>query len=290
MNKPVLFIFTALIVANIFSWSLFVSVYDSKFLKVDFLNVGQGDSTLIKTPSGQKILIDGGPNYNLATEELAKEIPFWDKEIDLVILSHPEQDHFAGLFKVFKLYKVKNIVWSGDIKDTELFRTFETAVSNEQKEDGAKVYKVDVNDKILFGSGEIDVLYPFEMSNSSNQESANGNCLVLKLLYKKTSFLFTGDIGFTEEQNILKSQENIDADILKVAHHGSKYSSSIDFLKAVSPKVSIIQVGKDNTYGHPTKETLQRLDEVGSKIYRNDLNGNVEVVSDGLNLKILSEN
>src|SRR5574344_1340768 len=124
MNKPVLFIFAVLIAGNIFSWSLFVSAHDSNFLKVDFLNVGQGDSTLIKTPSGQKILIDGGPDYNLATEELAKEIPFWDKEIDLVILSHPEQDHFAGLFKVFKLYKVKNIVWTGDIKDTELFRNF----------------------------------------------------------------------------------------------------------------------------------------------------------------------
>jgi competence protein ComEC len=181
-------------------------------------------------------------------------------------------------------------VWSGDTKDTELFRNFEAAVLNEQKEDGAKVYAVDANDKILFGSGEFDVLYPFEMSNSSNQESANGNCLVLKLDFKKNSFLFTGDIGFAEEQSILKSQENIDVDILKVAHHGSKYSSSAEFLKAVSPKASIIQVGKNNTYGHPAPETLERLNEAGLRVYRNDLNGNIEVVSDGSNLKILSEN
>lgn len=287
MNKPVLFIFGILVAANIFSWSLFAEVYHNRYLVVDFLNVGQGDSSFIKTPEGYKIIIDGGPDYNKAAEKLAKEMPFWDKEIDLMILTHPEQDHFAGLFKILQLYDVKNIIWTGDEKDTEEFKKFALMVKQEQAE-GSKVYQVDAGDKILFGKTEMDVLFPYELTQN-NKQSVNENCIVAKLIFDKNYFLFAGDISDKEEKQIIASKENIDADVLKVAHHGSKYSSSIGFLDAVSPKIAVIQVGK-NTYGHPANETISRLGEVGAKIYRNDLNGDIKIVSDGKNMKIVSEN
>lgn len=287
MNKPVLFIFIILIVANIFSWFLFVKIQNEQYLMVDFFNVGQGDSIFIKTSEGHKIIIDGGPDYNIASEKLAEQLDFWDKEIDLMILSHPEQDHFTGLFKILKLYQVKNIVWTGDIKDTEGFKNFQLAVRQEQIE-GAKIYNLDANDKILIGQTQMHILFPFSLSNQDTQ-SVNENCLVVKLDFDKNSFLFTGDIGFDQEKLIISNQENIDIDVLKVAHHGSKYSSSSEFLKAVSPEVSVIQVGK-NSYGHPGVETLTRLIESGSKVFRNDLIGDIQIISDGKNLKILSEN
>ncbi|MFA5087261.1 MAG: MBL fold metallo-hydrolase [Candidatus Paceibacterota bacterium] len=287
MNKPILFIFGILVAANIFSWSLFVEAHRSQYLVVDFLNVGQGDSSFIKTPEGHKIIIDGGPDYNRAAEKLAKEIPFWDKEIDLMVLTHSEKDHFAGLFKILELYNVKNIAWSGDAKDTEEFKSFKLAVLKEQEE-GSNVYEIGAKDKILFGKTEMDILFPYELTQNNGQ-SVNENCLVGKLVFDKNSFLFAGDISDKEEKQIITSQENIDADVLKVAHHGSKYSSSAGFLKSVSPKIAVIQVGK-NTYGHPTVEAISRLTDAGAKIYRNDLNGDIKVISDGKNMKILSEN
>lgn len=289
MNKPVLFIFTVLVGMNIFSWFLFLEARRPADLTVDFLNVGQGDSIFIKTPNKQKIIIDGGPDYNLAAEELTKEIPFWDREIDLIILTHPEKDHFAGLFKILKLYKVKNIISTGDTKDTSEFKDFQAAILKEQAE-GAKVYELDAYDKILMGRTEMEILFPFGVAKNTAQESTNENCLVSKLIFNKNEFLFTGDIGAKEEKEIINQNEDIQVDVLKVAHHGSKYSSSAGFLKLASPKAAVIQVGKNNTYGHPAPETLARLSDAEIKVYRNDLNGNIKVISDGKNLKILSEN
>ena len=286
MSKPILFIFGVLITANIFSWSLFSSVYNQHYLIIDFFDVGQGDSSFIKTPEGHKIIIDGGPDYNQATEKLNKEMPFWDKEIDLLVLSHPEQDHFMGLFKILKLYKVKNIVQTGDEKDTEQFKSFKAAILNEEKE-GAKIYILDAGDKVFIGKTKMEILFPFNLV-ATNGQSVNENCLVTKLIFNKNTFLFAGDISDQQEKQVIDSHEIIDSDVLKVAHHGSKYSSSAGFLEAVSPKIAVIQVGK-NTYGHPTPEAMSRLGEVGAKIYRNDLNGNIEIISDGKNIKILSE-
>jgi competence protein ComEC len=289
MNKPVLFIFGILIGANLFTWALFFEARQPPNLRVDFLDVGQGDAILINTPDKQKIIIDGGPSYNLAAEKLAKKIPFWDREIDLMILTHPEKDHFIGLFKILKLYKVKNIVWTGDTKDTAEFQDFYDAALKEQAEEGAQIYELDAYDKILLGKTEIDILFPFKVVASADQESKNENCLVSRLVFNKNEFLFTGDIGKPEELEIIKSGEEIQSDVLKVAHHGSKYSSSEEFLNMVSPKVAVIQVGKNNSYGHPALETLERLNAAQIKAYRNDINGNIEIISDGNNLKILSE-
>lgn len=288
MNKPVLFIFGILTAANIFSWSLFFEVRQPPDLRVNFLDVGQGDCIFIKTPDKQKIIIDGGPDYNLAAEKIAKEIPFWDREIDLMILTHPEKDHFAGLFKILKLYKVKNIVWTGDIKDTPEFKDFQAAVLKEQTE-GAKIYELDAHDKILMGQTQMDILFPFSVIKTAGKESKNESCLVGRLIFDKNEFLFTADIGTAEENKIIKENENIQSDVLKVAHHGSKYGSSAEFLTTISPKAAVIQVGKNNTYGHPAPETLARLAALEIKVYRNDLNGGVEIISDGKNLKILSE-
>ncbi len=286
MNKPVFLIFIFLISANIFSWSVFDSVRGNNFLEVNFFNVGQGDCSFIKIPNGLKVIIDGGPDHNLLVEKISKELPFWDREIDLIIFTHPEDDHFAGLFEVLKRYKVKNIVWSGEDKDGVKFKNFKVVIEKEQ-EDGCLVSKVKAGDRIILKDAVMEVLFPFDITGFNNQNSTNGSSVVIKLTYGLNKFLFTGDISSENEKEIINNGKDVKVDVLKVAHHGSKYSTSNYFLEKSLPKVAIIQVGK-NTYGHPSKETLENLNFFGVKVFRNDIDGDIEIISDGKNLKLLS--
>jgi competence protein ComEC len=283
MNKPVFFIFGFLILANIFSWSMFGSVKNNYFLDINFFDVGQGDFSFIHTHN-KKIVIDGGPDYNAAVGKISKIIPFWDREIDLVIITHPEDDHFGGLFEILKRYEIKNIIWSGEEKPGEKFKNFKIAVAEEQKQ-GCVVSEARAGDRIILGDSIMEVLSPFGISGNSNEDSTNSSSLVVKLSYGSNSFLFTGDISSENEKEIINNGKNIKADVLKVAHHGSKYSTSKHFLENSQPKVAVIQVGK-NTYGHPSKETLENLASYNVKTLRNDVNGDIEITSDGKNLKI----
>jgi beta-lactamase superfamily II metal-dependent hydrolase len=285
MNKPVFFIFVFLIVANIFTWSICIPLFSANNeLMLDFIDVGQGDSCFIKTSEGYKIIIDGGPDYHKAIEEINQEIPFWDREIDLMIITHPEQDHFIGLFRILKSYRVKNIVWSGVEKQTQSFENFKIAVDQE-KQEGCRVFELSAGDKIIAGKTEMFILFPFD-STDKNPKKANSSAIVLKMSFDENNFLFPADIGSEEEKLIIESGQNIGADVLKVGHHGSKYSTSDEFLLQVSPKISVIQTG-ENSYGHPAEETLDRLEKNKIKTYRNDLNGGIKIISDGWNLKTI---
>jgi beta-lactamase superfamily II metal-dependent hydrolase len=284
MNKPVFFIFVSLILVNVFSWSAFNYSKDNGLLEVYFFNIGQGDFSFIKTPNNEKIVIDGGPDYNLAVSKIDKDLPFWDRKIDLMIVTHPEDDHFSGLFEILKRYEVKNIVWSGEEKSGERFRNFKLAVENEQA-DGCLVSEVRSGDKIILSDITLDIVFPFNLD--SGKDSTNGSSVVVKMAYGLNEFLFTGDISVENEKEIVDSGKDIGADVLKVAHHGSKYSTSEYFLEKVLPKVAVIQVGK-NTYGHPSKETLENLDSFRAKVLRNDVNGDIEILSDGKNLQLIS--
>jgi competence protein ComEC len=227
-------------------------------------------------------------------------MPFWDKTIDAVILSHPESDHMTGLLDVLQNYKVDYFVWNGIEKSdaenkrlAELLnkaekpqKSFLAALTGESS--GTKVVVAYDGQKIKAGNLEIDILFPqTSLAGKEVKSSANDTCVVDKLIYGKNSFLFTGDIDAKDEKELVNSKENISSTVLKVAHHGSKYSSSELFLHAVNPEFAVIEVGKDNSYGHPTPETLQRLEKFGIKVLRTDKNGDVNFVSDGNNIKLI---
>ena len=298
MKKKYFLIFAGLLlVLNIFCWQEVFTLSSSKgLLKVDFLSVGQGDSEFIETPTGNKILIDGGPDSTVLGK-LNNLLPFWDREIDLVILTHPEKDHMAGLLDVLQRYNVKYFVWSGVFKDDAESRQLATLLKRAQKPQNnflaaltdfqpTKAVAVSIGDKIKIGNVKLDILFPaqsFAGQTLKENASANETCVVDKITYGKDSFLFTGDIDEKAEAEIVNSGENIQANVLKVAHHGSKYSSTDLFLAAVKPSVAVIEVG-NNSYGHPTPETLQRLENFGIKVKRTDKDGDVIFLSNGNNI------
>jgi len=248
-------------------------------LQVSFFDVGQGDSIFIETPQKHQVLIDGGPSYTRVLEGLSKEMPFWDKEIDLIILSHPESDHMTGLLSVLENYQVDNILWTGIEKEGEKFETWKRMIS----EEGANIYYANRGDEIIMNDVVLEIISPEESLKGKEFKESNNTAVVAKLLYGDSSFLFTGDIS----SKIEKLLSDIDIDVLKVAHHGSKYSTSSDFLEKVTPLIAVIQVGK-NSYGHPTEEVLTRLLNSGIKVLRNDTNGSIKIVSDGINYKIIT--
>lgn len=250
---------------------------EAKYLTVDFLSVGQGDSIFIKTRFNQRILIDGGPDNILV--KLGERIPFYDKTIDLMILSHPERDHISGLFEVLKRYEVKNIVWSGVIRDTKEWEEWVNLI----KEEGANIKIASSSLKIVLGKETIDVLNPLVSLEGKEFENSNSTSLVLLLTNNNASFLFSGDIDLKTEKQI-----DVDANVLKVSHHGSKYSTSESFLERVSPEVAIISVG-ENSYGHPSEEVLLRLQKFGIQTLITREVGDIKVATDGNNIKIVKK-
>ncbi len=255
--------------------------------------MGQGDSTFIVTPQNHQILIDGGPDSTVVGK-IAKQIPFWDRSIDLAILSHPEKDHMSGLIEILKRYKVDYILWSGvKMNSSEYLEWLKVLVA--QKNKRAKIITAFAGQNIKVGDLKIKILSPSENLFAQDfSKSANETSVVAKLNYGKNSFLFVGDIDSVEEKKLVEKSQlanshelvNLKSDVLKVAHHGSKYSSSDIFLKEVNPKFAVIEVGK-NSYGHPTQETLSRLQNIGAKIFRTDQSGDIFFQSNGQNLFML---
>ena len=285
-KKIILFIAVFLFLLNVFAWQEVFELGSLQALKVDFLDVGQGDSAFIQTPEGHQIMIDGGPDTS-SMRDLSSRMPFWDKTLDLVILTHPESDHMQGLLDILQTYRVDYILWSG-VKKTAPEYSKWISILERQKKLGAKIIIAEAGQEIRAGNVLIDTMYPFSSLEGKQLEaSANDTCVVSKIIYGKDSFLFTGDIDNKAEKELVDSNEDILSNVLKVAHHGSKTSTSDLFLENVKPQIAVISVGAKNTYGHPTPEVLQRLEKFGIKMFRTDKDGDVEFVSDGNNIKLL---
>lgn len=261
-------------------WSAVLSKEPSDYLKVDFLDVGQGDAIFIEAPNHNQVLIDGGPG-NAVLGELGRVMPFFDRSIDLVISTHPDKDHIGGLIEVLKRYKVGKILTTGVKTDTQGFRVWQDEIKKQNIPIQIALFGQIIK---LDQKADLFVLSPFD--NLENQESndLNNTSIVNRLVYGDLEILFTGDSEQKLEQKLLDTQADIRSDILKVGHHGSKNSTTEEFLKAVAPDAAVIQVGANNRYHHPTKEVLERL--AGVKIYRTDQDGRVEVKSDGKGYKI----
>lgn len=270
---------------NIIAWQEVFDLNKAKNFKVDFLDVGQGDSAFIETPEGNQIVIDGGPS-SAVLEKIAQRVPFWDKDLDLVILSHPEKDHMQGLLDILKIYKADYILWSGVVKENPEYLAW-INILEQQKKMGAKILIAKSGQEILAGGAVIDVLFPFDsLEGQKIKNTSNNTAVVPRIIYGNKSFLFTADIDMAGERKIINSGQDLLSDVLKVAHHGSKYSTSDEILQAVKPKFAIIEVGK-NTYGHPTPETLQKLDKFGIKTLRTDQNGDITILTNGNNINLL---
>jgi competence protein ComEC len=284
-KKLIIFFAVFLLLLNIFCWrEVFVLATNSN-LKVDFLDVGQGDSAFIITPENHQVLIDGGPDSTIL-RKLAENMPFWDRTIDLVILSHPEKDHMQGLIDVFQRYKIDYILWTGVKKSDPEYEAW-MKVLEKQEKIGAKIIIAELGQKIRAGNVLIYTLYPLEnLSGQEMRNTSNDKGVVCRLVFGKNSFLFTGDISTVAEKNLVDKKINLVSEVLKVAHHGSKYSTSEEFLAAVGPKVAVISVGAKNTYGHPTPEVLQKLDNFRVKTLRTDQKGDITILSDGNNVTI----
>jgi len=273
-KKWIYIILGGLVCANVIAFSVLLSLAKEKYLEITFFDVGQGDSIFIQAPKGQQILIDGGPT-SAVISKLGKEMPFYDRSLDLVILSHPEKDHLAGLLDVLERYKVDNVLWTGVVRDTAEWKEWNNLI----KKEGANIQIAQAGERIIISDNPfvyIDVLFPFEDLSNKTFEDSNDTSIVARLVFEKDSFLFTGDISRKTELELIKNSD-LKSEVLKVAHHGSKYSSSLEFLKEVLPKIAVIEVGKDNTYGHPTPEVLARLKDFGIEVLRTDADGDIKI-------------
>jgi competence protein ComEC len=282
------YILGILVLLNVLAWAGVWQISQNKFLEVNFFDVGQGDAILLVTPQGHQILIDGGPDSTIL-EKLADNFPFWDNDIDLIVLTHPDSDHMRGLIEVLNRYKVENILWTGIIRKTGDFKEWQRLIEKE----GAEIKIAESGQRITWSSDPdkfIEVLYPLENLAGQEIKNTNDTSIILHLFFDDVSFLFTGDISEKVEEKLIESGSDIGSNVLKVAHHGSKYSTGEPFLKEVLPDLAVVQAGKGNPYGHPAPEVLNRLEKYDVRVLRTDQNGDIKIISDGDILKIIKEN
>jgi competence protein ComEC len=240
-------------------------------LVVHFINVGQGDSIYIKTANGDDILIDGGNRDGSDVVAYLKKQKVND--IEVMISTHPDADHMGGLDEVLNAFKVKAIYAPKVTHTTQVYKDFLTSV----KREGVKIQTAQKGVKIPLKGVTAQFVAPVKTYGTDlNDWSA-----VLRLVYGKKSFLFTGDAEFKSEADMIQSNQPLKADVLKVGHHGAKTSTSDDFLKAVKPTYAVISVGKGNSYGHPTADTLNRLKNNNVKIFRTDTQGSILATTNG---------
>lgn len=286
-KRTVWVILGILIVFNILAWAEVLELRSPDLLEVTFFDVGQGDSIFIETPKGHQILIDGGPS-GVILEKLSQEMPFYDKDIDLIILTHPDHDHYFGLLKVLENYEVENIIWTGVVRETAEWQKWNELLEKE----GADIRIAEAGQKIGFQPDLfLEVLFPLEKMEGKEVKNVNDTSIVARLVFEDTSFFFTGDITQKAEALLAEEYDFLESDVLKISHHGSGSSTSKEFLKSVSPGVAVIQVGENNSFGHPAPEVLAKLEEFGIEVLRTDIDGDIKIISEGeyLNLKTASE-
>jgi competence protein ComEC len=253
---------------------------DSK-LRVTFLDVGQGDAILIETPDGRCILVDGGPSGPALAQALGAALPPDVRRLDLVVLTHAQDDHVTGLVEVLQRFEV-GMALAGPLPGTTA--TYE-AWQQQLERRSIPVHVAVAGEQAILGDDlRLEVLGPPATGSLDSDDPLNDNSVVLRLVYGKVSFLLTGDIAVAGEQALLASGADLGATVLKLAHHGSDGSSTPAFLAAVQPQVAVISSGAGNNFGHPSPTTLLRL--AGIPHLRTDLNGSVRFATDGRRLSV----
>lgn len=246
--------------------------------EVIFLDVGQGDSVLIKTRYGQNILIDAGRDMRVL-DRLGRNLSFFDRTLDMVIATHPDSDHIAGLVGVVERYHVKLMLDSGVVHDSAVFKALAEAVAQKQ----IPVRLVESRQTYELGEGMVlDVLYPNSSFAGQDIDDNNAASIIIKFSDKNIDYILTGDApSEAEEELVALYGSHVGAEVLKAGHHGSNTSSSDLFLDSVAPEVVVIQVGADNRYNHPSHQVLKRFEKRALPVLRNDELGDIRFVSDG---------
>ncbi|HSR89589.1 MAG TPA: MBL fold metallo-hydrolase [Candidatus Udaeobacter sp.] len=280
-NRKIIFI--SIIILALLSGCIFYFYYSQRHphkFQVTFFDIGQGDSALIQFGNGQKMLVDCGPDKKILAK-LGQALPFYDRTIDYVLATHPDLDHYGGCVDVLKKYKVKEIVINGRKKENDPYwRAWDKAVKDEP---GGIVKIMDSPEEWVIASSTLDFLSP-DASLPLDVAAADSNnySIVFKLKNDRTSFLFTGDMEEPLEKALVQKYcstnstcSKLQANILKVGHHGSGSSSGQEFLDLVQPQIAVVSVGKNNHYGHPSLRVLKKLERAGADILRTDKSGDI---------------
>lgn len=265
-----IYILIGLVFANIVLYDAIFGYFNRKQFSLYFLNVGQGDSELIQTRRAA-VLVDAGPNQKAATN-LDAIMPAYRRTIDVAMITHPNADHMAGLLDILKRYRVRVLMVNG-VADTSA--TYD-AVMKAVHADNVPIVYARAGERVSFENVSLDVLWPrldLPIPAQLPSNKANDTAIVSLVSYRSFKALLTSDVSQSVEQKLLSVLSDID--ILKVAHHGSKLSTSDALLEKIRPSYAIISVGR-NTYGHPTQDVLARLREIGSSILRTDMNGTIQ--------------
>lgn len=271
MTKNKIFVFAALILVGLGSLLISQSLQIGKFRFIA-CDVGQGDGMLLITPGGSQILIDGGPGSRIL-DCLSENMPFWDRKIEVALNTHAQQDHLAGIIEAAERYEIGTLITTNIGSSAKFYQRWQKEIADKK----IKVYVAKKGDRITLPGVSLEVLWPpadkLAQWQKQPPKDLNVTAFVLRLDVGSKCAYLTSDEPF----GVLEAVLDRPCDILKVAHHGSKTGTSEKLLEQIKPKIAIIQVGRNNSYGHPTPEVLAMLEKFGVKVLRNDLNGEIEV-------------
>lgn len=264
-----------LVILNFFTWGAVLSATPKGLVQISFLDIGQGDSILIQATNGNTILIDGGPDRGVL-EKVAKELPFFSRHIDLLLESHPDKDHIGGLPFVLSKYSTGGFIEPGVLSKN----TIDDEIQKNLKQKNIPAFLARKGMVIDMGdSSYAEILFPDR--DVSGMET-NDASIVLKYVFGDTCFLLTGDSPEKIERYLIGVyKEDLHCQVLKAGHHGSRGSTGEQYLHFVQPEYAIISAGKNNSYGHPHQETLDRLQKVGAKVLSTIDQGTIRLISDG---------
>ncbi len=286
IKKPVTRAFSIALIAVVIFLAQDIVRYFNRSFKMTALDVGQGDAIYFEFPEGGNLLVDAGKGGD-SDQGRWVVAPFLRskgvRSIDTLVVSHPQEDHIGGMPTVLEEFKVKNVVEPGRPYETKLHERLWRRIKRER----ARTVKADAGSRLEdFEGVSVFILHPDQETEA--HKNINDESVVLKIVYGKTSFLLTGDIGEQAARDILGREKSLKADVLKVPHHGAKLGPQGElFLRAVNPKISVISAGERNPYRHPSPKTLAALEAIpGNKIYRTDESGAIEIVSDGFRLDV----
>ncbi|MEK7621772.1 MAG: ComEC/Rec2 family competence protein [Patescibacteria group bacterium] len=290
----------ALLVANVFAWQVVWRETPRGILTVAFLDIGQGDAIYIEAPNGNQVLVDGGGGRQIL-RALGEVMPFYDHSLDVVIATHPDADHIGGLSFVLDRFAVGAVLEPGVESDTNVYQEFKRRVDDglprvaggppclqpcEAGKAGARLHTLARRGLRLRLDREVtlDILFPDQDPTTWETNTAS---IVARLVYGDTAFLLTGDSPIKIEKYLLaRDGKNLQADVLKAGHHGSRTSTAPEYAAAVKPQYAVISAGKNNRYGHPHREVLDTLTKLGATILRTDEAGTIIMQTDGKELRV----
>lgn len=257
---------------------------EEKSMKINFLDIGQGDATLIDFPNGEQMLIDCAKD-TVVIEALGRVMSVFDRKIEYMLITNPDLDHYGGCIDVLRRFEVKHIIHNGFLKKDAMWQAFLSEAAHESVS-GADILIATSTRDWMIGSARVALLYPVHdiavqphLPESTGKISVNNTSIVTKISYGTQDIIFPGDAESAEEKYLVKKYGNdLDVEVVKLAHHCSQTSSIQEFITHTSPHTVVCSMGKDNSYGHPHYRVIRRLERSGAKMWRTDVNGDILMI------------